>query len=371
MPAEWEPHDAIWLAWPYDLDSFPKINKVEKTYTEIISAIHETERVELLVLDEAMKTKASEMLSQAGVNFSRINFHVYDYADVWMRDTAPTFLVKSTPSSTFAKASADRSSPPSHGGEKGQEASPPVSQIGGEREGVLAAVKWKFNSWGNKWPTLLKDDNTGYFVAKALKTQYFKPGIVMEGGAFDVNGSGSLLTTEQCLLNPNRNPNLTKSEIENYLKEYLGVSNIIWLKAGIAGDDTDGHIDDTARFVNSAAILAAYEDDESDENYSILKANYDILRAAKDEQGRALSIIKLPMPKLTRPDGSRLPASYANFYIGNGKVLVPTFNQENDSKALEIIKQQFPGRGVVGIDCSDMVYGFGTIHCASQQQPAV
>ena len=346
MPAEWEPHDAVWLAWPHDKVSFPNLEKVERTFVQIISAVHTTERVELLALNEAMKFKVLEMLEAASVDISKINFYLYDYADVWMRDTAPLFLVRIIPS-----------------------LSPPYQE--GDERGGLGAVKWKFNAWGNKWPALLKDDNIGYFLAKVLKTEIFEPGIVMEGGSFDVNGSGSLLTTEQCLLNPNRNPNLTKQEIENYLWEYLNVSNIIWLKKGIAGDDTDGHIDDIARFVKQNTVLAAYEDDESDENHSILKENYDILKAAKDEQGRPLNIINLPMPRLTRGDGSRLPASYTNFYIANGKVLVPTFNQANDEKALKIIREQFPDREVVGIECSDMIHGFGAIHCATQQQPTI
>lgn len=345
MPAEWEPHDAVWLAWPHDRISFPNLEKVEQTFIQIVSAIHNTERVEMVVRDEAMKSRAEKMLAAAGADVSKINFHIFDYADVWTRDTAPTFVVKPAAASL----------------------SPPYQ--GGNVRGDLAAVKWKFNAYGNKWPALLKDDNIGYFVAKALKTQIFEPGIVMEGGSFDVNGSGSLLTTEQCLLNQNRNPKLSREQIENNLREYLGVKNIIWLKQGIAGDDTDGHADDIARFVNQNTVLAAYEDDETDENFSVLKANYDILKAAKDEEGRRLNIIKLPMPSLTREDGSRLPASYANFYIGNGKVLVPIFSQPNDEKALLIIQKQFPDREAVGIECSDMVHGFGAIHCATQQQP--
>lgn len=346
MPGEWEQHAAIWLAWPHDRISFPNLEKVEQTFVQIISAIHSTEQVELLVRDKVMKVRVEEMLAAAGVDISKNNFHFFDYADVWTRDTAPTFVVKSTP--FFIS---------------------PL--VGGRMRGGMRAIKWKYNAYGNKWPALLKDDNIGFFIAKALKTQILEPGIVMEGGSFDVNGAGSLLTTEQCLLNPNRNPKFSREQIENNLREYLGVRNIIWLKEGIAGDDTDGHVDDIARFVNQNIILAAYEDDEADENFSALKENYDILKSSKDEQGRPFNVIKLPMPKLTREDGSRLPASYANFYIGNGKVLVPTFGRKNDEKALQIIQKQFPDREVVDIDCRDMVHGFGAIHCATQQQPKV
>ncbi len=199
----------------------------------------------------------------------------------------------------------------------------------------------------------------------------FTPGIVLEGGSIDVNGKGTLLTTEQCLLNKNRNPHLNKSEIEEYLVEYLGVSHIIWLKNGIEGDDTDGHIDDIARFVNPTTVLCAYEENRNDINFPRLHENYEILKSAKDQNGNKLNVIKLPMPEAIGDEEGRLPASYANFYIGNTLVLVPVFGHKNDAQALDIIRQQFPDRKIVGINCSDLVYGLGTLHCISQQQPSV
>lgn len=213
-----------------------------------------------------------------------------------------------------------------------------------------------------KIPCLINDD---------LKMECFVPGIVLEGGSIDVNGLGTLLTTEQCLLNRNRNPGLGKEEIERYLQEYLGVRKIIWLKEGIAGDDTDGHVDDIARFVDPTTVLCAYEEDSDDDNYLPLKENYEQLSGETDQDGNPLKVIKLPMPSPVENDGGRLPASYANFYIGNDAVLVPQFRDENDQKALKIIQGLFPDRRAVGIDCRELVEGLGTIHCISQQQPRV
>jgi agmatine deiminase len=197
----------------------------------------------------------------------------------------------------------------------------------------------------------------------------YRPGIVMEGGSIDVNGEGTLLTTEACLLNSNRNPDLKKEDIERNLSEYLGVRHFIWLKRGILGDDTDGHIDDLARFVDPQTIVCAYEDNSDDADYEALKENYDLLMESTDQDGKPLRVIKLPMPKVEDEEGCRLPASYTNFYIGNTKVLVPVFNHPNDQKALQILQELFPTRKVVGIYCGDLVYGFGTLHCISQQQP--
>jgi len=216
----------------------------------------------------------------------------------------------------------------------------------------------------------MKDTNIPDFINQQMKLPCFKPGIILEGGSIEVNGKGTLLTTEQCLLNKNRNPHLTRENIEEYLREYLGVSHIIWLKNGIEGDDTDGHIDDIARFVNPTTVLCAYEEDKNDENYPILLESYETLFKAKDQDGKRLNIIKLPMPGFIGDEEGRLPASYANFYIGNKVVLAPIFGHENDKRALDIIQAQFPDRRVVGINCTDLVYGLGTIHCISQQQPA-
>lgn len=332
MPAEWQPHTAIWLAWPYDPTTFPdRVERVEQTYVQIVKEIHESEEVNLFVIDEPTKKKATAMFKAAGIDLSRVHIYVSDYADVWFRDYGPIFVKN-----------------PRH---------------------ELAMIHWDFNSWGEKYETLLKDKEIPDVINKDMGLRCFKPGIVLEGGSIDVNGEGTLLTTEQCLLNSNRNPHLNKQKIEQYLSEYLGVSHFIWLKRGILGDDTDGHIDDLARFVNPTTIVCAYEDDPNDPDYEALKENYELLTKSVDQDGNPLTIIKLPMPKVESDEGYRLPASYTNFYIGNTKVLVPVFDHPNDQKALAILQELFPTRKVVGICCKDLVYGFGTLHCISQQQP--
>src|SRR3989344_3934880 len=335
MPAEWENHDAIWLTWPHDETTFPnRMDEAEKAYISIIKSIHQSENVNLLVLNQVVKNKITELLKKENVDLSKVHFYIQNYADVWFRDYGPTFVVN-------------------------------------RKEKKLAMVKWDFNAWGNKYDELKKDNKIPFQMNKKMKLPLFEAGIVLEGGSIDVNGNGTLLTTEQCLLNRNRNPNLSKEEIENYLKEYLGARHIIWLKEGIAGDDTDGHIDDIARFVNPNTVLCAFEENEDDENYGILKENYDILMNSKDENGNKLNVIKIPMPGYVKDDGGkRLPASYANFYISNKVVLVPIFNHENDAKALGIIQKCFPNQKIVGIGCRDLVYGLGTLHCISQQQPS-
>jgi agmatine deiminase len=332
MPAEWEKHDAIWLAWPYDPTTFPdRVEMVEATYVQIVKEIHDGERVNLFVKDEQTKQKATELFKAANIDCKRVNFYVFGYADVWFRDYGPIFVRNK-----------------SH---------------------ELAMLHWNFNSWGEKYEELLKDKQIPEIINCKMALRYFKPGIVLEGGSIDVNGKGTLLTTEQCLLNKNRNPDLDKKQIEKFLSDYLGVNHFIWLKKGILGDDTDGHIDDLARFVNPTTIVCAYQEDQNDEDYSVLKENNQILSQSVDQDGEKLNIVKLPMPKVISNMGERLPASYTNFYIGNQKVLVPVFDHKNDARALSILQELFPTRKVVGIKCVDLVYGFGTIHCISQQQP--
>jgi agmatine deiminase len=237
-------------------------------------------------------------------------------------------------------------------------------------EKKLAMVNWIFNAWGEKYPELMGDTRIPCIINDDLKLDCFKPGIVLEGGSIDLNGRGTVLTTEQCLLNKNRNPGFSREDIETYLKEYLGTSKVIWLKCGIAGDDTDGHVDCIARFINPTTVLCAYEEDEDDENHQALKENYEILSSAMDQDGNKLRVIKLPMPGFVGEE-MRLPATYANFFIGNEVVLVPVFSHKNDSVALKIIQEEFSGREIVGIDCRTMVEGLGTIHCISNQQPAI
>ena len=335
MPAEWEKHDAIWLSWPHDHVTFPeRVDKVERVYIQLIEAIHKSEKINLFVRNEGMKANVLKLLSFKNIGSDRIRFFIFDYADVWFRDYGPIFLLN-------------------------------------RHEKKIAITHWIFNAWGCKYKELMRDTEIPSEINKNFKLPCFKPGIVLEGGSIDVNGKGTLLTTEACLLNKNRNQHLSKKLIESYLKDYLGITHIIWLKDGIVGDDTDGHIDDIARFVNPTTVLCCYEDNKNVENYKILKENYDILSQSKDQDGNRLKIIKLPMPGFVGDAEDRLPASYANFYVGNDTVLVPVFGKENDKKALEIIQNCFPERKAVGINCADLVYGLGTIHCISQQQPAV
>ncbi len=332
MPAEWQKHDAIWLAWPYDPTTFPnRVDRVEATYVQIVKEIHTGEEVNLFVKDEETKQRATKMFKEAGINLNRVHFYIFSYADVWFRDYGPIFVKN-----------------PRH---------------------ELAMIHWNFNSWGEKYETLLKDKAIPDVINQKMQIKCFHPGIVLEGGSIDVNGEGTLLTTEQCLLNENRNPDLTKKQIEQYLSDYLGVTHFIWLKRGILGDDTDGHIDDLARFVNPTTIVCAFQEDKTDPEYGVLNENYQILSQSLDQDGNKIEVIKLPMPHLISDEGQQLPASYTNFYIGNEKVLVPVFDHKNDAKALAILQKLFPTRKVVGIRCVDLVYGFGTIHCISQQQP--
>jgi agmatine deiminase len=338
MPAEWEKHSAIWLPWPHDKISFPKLKKVEDATVNIIKAIHEHEDVELLVLNEEMKKHACAKLEKAGVNLKKITFHVVDYMNAWMRDCGPTFI-------------------------KNRETH------------ELAWIKWNYNVYGEKFPELLIDNEAMLKLRGKISGRMFEPGIILEGGAIEVNGNGALLTTEQCLLNPNRNPNLSRDDIEKYLRDYLGVHKIIWLKKGLVGDHTDGHIDDIARFVGTNKIICAYEENQSDENYQILEDNYQALLKVTDNYNKPFEVIKLPMAHLTYSDdkpfdaGTKAAASYTNFYIGNKVVLAPIYKDPNDKKAIEIIQSCFPNHKVVGIDCSDVIYGGGAIHCMTQQQP--
>jgi agmatine deiminase len=334
MPAEWETHEAVWLAWPHDASTFPYLREVEEAYVRIIAAIHLGEEIRLLLRDEPLRARAARLLEKAGVDLGRVRFFVQEYADVWFRDYGPTFVL-------------DRAS------------------------GRKAMVHWIFNAWGGKYAELMGDARIPERLLREFPMPCFRPGIVLEGGSIDVNGRGALLTTEQCLLNKNRNPDLDRRKIEKFLADYVGADHVIWLKDGIAGDDTDGHVDDIARFTAPDTVVCAYEDDERDVNCAALRRNYELLLSSKDQSGRPLRVIKLPMPGPVNDEHGRLPASYANFYIGNSAVLVPVFDHPNDAKALDVIQGLFPGRKVVGIRCEHMVRGLGTLHCISQQEPAL
>ncbi len=333
MPAEWERHDSTWMSWPKNPLTFPKdvLPKVEEAYADLLEALTSGERVDLLVDDEAMEDHVSSIVSR-----KRVTFHRIESADVWIRDYGPIF----------------------------------VRNARGGAQGV-AATKWEFNAWGNKYDDLLMDDQTGTEVAKATGLKIFQTGVVLEGGSIDVNGKGSLLTTEQCLLNKNRNPSLGKARLEALLHDYLGVSRVIWLKNGIEGDDTDGHVDDIARFVRENTVVCMIEDDESDANHRALEKNVALLSSYEDANGRRLEVIPMSMPHEVKAEDGRLPASYANFLISNSAVLVPVFDDaKRDDDALETLRDLFRGRKIVPINSRELVYGFGGIHCVTQQQPS-
>jgi agmatine deiminase len=332
MPAEWEPHDAVWLSWPHNHTTFPHLSAVEEAYYEFIRAVHTSERVELFVPSAVIHRKVRAWLREAGADLSRIILHTSDYSDVWIRDYGPTFLVNRALKKT-------------------------------------AIVHWDFNAWGRKYEDQIRDGRIPLTINRRLALPLFTPGIVLEGGSIDVNGKGTVLTTRACLLNPNRNPNLSADQIEEHLKEYLGVEKVIWLNEGVVGDDTDGHIDDIARFVGPSTVVCAYETDIADANYPALHDNYEILRQSSDQSGKPLTVVKLPMPKPVIDGDERYPASYTNFYIGNSVVIVPVFKDPQDAEALRILKNFFPEREVIGINARAMVEGFGTFHCGTQQQP--
>jgi len=333
MPAEWAAHDTTWLSWPKNPLTFPPetLPKVEAAYVEMINALGSGERVDLLVDDEATEDHVRSLITTKNVAFHQIKS-----ADVWMRDYGPIFVRR---------------------------------ERGGGAD--VAATKWRFNAWGAKYDDLLTDDYTGMRVAESAGVRIFEPGIVLEGGSIDVNGEGSLLTTEQCLLNKNRNPQLGKPQLEGLLHEYLGVDNVIWLKEGIDGDDTDGHIDDIARFVRNDTVICMTEKDEGDANHAALKRDISLLSSYQDSSGKRLEVIPISMPHPVEADDGRLPASYANFYIGTSTVLVPVFGDaRRDGAALDTLGDLFKGRTVVPIPSRELVYGFGGIHCVTQQQPS-
>jgi len=333
MPAEWSRHESTWLSWPKNPLTFPPetIAKVEAAYVEMVEALARGERVDILVDDDRTEERVRRMLSAKNVAFHQIRS-----ADVWMRDYGPIF----------------------------------VTQVEGRRRGV-AATKWKFNAWGSKYDDLLPDDATGLEVARSTGLRIFETGVVLEGGSIDVNGRGALLTTEQCLLNKNRNPALGKPQLERLLHDYLGATSVVWLRSGVAGDDTDGHVDDIARFVDENTVVCMTERDPRDENHKPLEEDQAILSRHEDDKGRRLEVVPIEMPRAVGGDGGRLPASYANFYIGNSVVLVPVFGDaKRDSAALETLSDFFHGRKAVPVDCRALVFGFGGIHCVTQQQPA-
>ncbi len=336
MPAEWEKHTATWLVWPNDDDYFgARIDKIKEIYLKIILALHTDELVKLLVLDQKMQDEVSALLVKNGTDLTKIIFYHNAYMDVWVRDYGPTFI---------------------------------------KIEKKIAWIKWHYDCYGGKFPELSPDNNIFLNLKDQIGFQMISVDMAMEGGAIEANGLGTILTTEECLI-LNRNIGKNKKDTEMVFKENLGATNIVWLNKGLVNDHTDGHIDEVARFVSPSKILCAFEEDKTDENYERLLENYKILENSFDQDGKKFEIIKLPMPHMYYDDGAKhnskkAPVSYANFYVGNKTVLVSLFGDKNDEKALSIIKSCFPDRNIVGIDCTDLIYGGGALHCITQQEPA-
>ena len=335
MPAEWEPPTSTWLTWPHNPETWPGQNmeQVESDYLQIILAITQGEQAHILVQDKSVEEDIKTKLLSSGVNMSQVFLYDIPTNDSWIRDYGPNFLVRDT-----------------------------------EDCREIAINDWDFDSWGRKYKWEL-DDLVTSIIAEQMDFPKFKPEIVLEGGAIEVNGRGTCLTTDSCILNPNRNDGIRRERMEEFLKNYLGVSKIIWLSGDLEGDDTDGHIDNLARFVNPTTIACSLEENERDVNFLGLQQNYERLQAAKDQDGNPLKIIPLPMPGYVGSENERLPASYANFYITNNAVLVPIYEHSNDEKALDIISSLFPKRNIISIPCKTLIWGLGGIHCLTQQQP--
>jgi agmatine deiminase len=340
MPAEWEPHQSSWIAWPHRRSDWPgKLQPIPWVYGEIVRRLHALEIVNIIVSDAKLENQAAKLLKQVGVDLKQIQFWRWPTDRVWTRDYGPIFLLGSN--------------------------------------GKKALLDWHFNAWA-KYADWKNDDAIPGLIAKQFKHTSWQPAyhakrVVLEGGSIDVNGQGLLLTTEECLLGEvqARNPDLTRADMEQVFADYLGAKKTLWLNRGIAGDDTHGHIDDLARFVGVRTVVAVEETNPDDENYQPLQENLERLRDMTDLEGRPLEIVTLPMPEPLYFDGQRLPASYANFYIANGLVLAPTFNDPHDRIALGTLSDLFPGRKVVGIHAVDLLWGLGTLHCMTQQEPAV
>lgn len=339
MPAEWHPHAGTQMHWPVNRETWPgvRMERVQRVYLDVIETLHKYEPIHLLVEDEGYREKIISLLATRSIDLENIIFHIQPTNDVWARDCGPIFIRR---------------------------------EIDGKEE--FAIADWEYNAWGKKYPPYDDDNHLPEYFSQKFNIPLFKPGMVLEGGSIETNGEGVLITTESVLLNKNRNPDLTKNQIEYKLKEYLGIDKIIWLKKGLAGDDTDGHVDDLTRFLDKGTLLTMIVDDPDDVNYEALEANLEILERAKDIHGNTFSIETLPLPATkiegTTVDGSEyVPASYANFYIANGAVLVPTYDTRYDQEALDLFESYFPTREVIGIPCSDLVWGQGSIHCITQQ----
>jgi len=334
MPAEWERHDATWLTWPREAGiSFPDaFENIPALWAALAKTLAEKELVHINVFDEAHEAGIRAALKKADAPVgSRIHLHPFPAYEPWCRDHGPIFVRNAQ---------------------------------------GLAVVDWRYNAWGGKYPPCDLDDAVPQHVAKLLGLPLFSPPMILEGGSIEVNGAGTLLTTEACLLNPNRNPELTRDQIEANLRDYLGVEQILWLGDGIVGDDTDGHIDDLTRFTDPATLVTIVEEDQADGNYELLRENRARLEAMRTPEGKPWRIVELPTPGVIEREGQRLPASYANFYVANGLVLMPGFDHPNDVRAQAVLQGLFPTRRVVIWPSLDLIWGLGALHCITQQQPA-
>ena len=331
MPAEWETHSGTWLTWPHNPETWPEqdMQQVETEFMGIIRPLAKNESVHILINDEDMENAVESTLNANNVEMKNIFLHDIPTNDSWIRDYGPNFIIQS--------------------------------------DGKVAANDWDFDSWGRKYKWEL-DDLAGTVIAEESGLHHFKPEIVLEGGAIEVNGAGTCVTTESCILNPNRNNGISRDAMETVLKDYLGISKVIWLHGEMEGDDTDGHIDNLARFVNPTTMVCAVEEDKEDPNYRCLKNNFDHLRSATDQDDKLFEIVALPMPGYI--GSPRLPASYANFYIANKSVLVPVYGHPNDKRALSILEPLFPEREIIPIPSTTLILGLGGVHCLTQQQPA-
>jgi len=334
MPAEWEPQVAVWLSWPHKRTTWPgRFRPIPYVFAGIVAQISRREKVRINCA-AALQPRAKALCEKAGADMAQVTFYDHPTNDAWCRDHGPIFVKH-------------------------------------RKTGEVAVTDWAYNAWGGKYPPYDLDNEIPPSIARKLKLRRFESDLVLEGGSIDVNGQGLLLTSEQCLLNQNRNPQLSRAEIEQALRDGLGVETILWVGEGIAGDDTDGHIDDMTRFYKADGFITCVEKDRKDANYGPLRENLERLKSFRTPKGKKFDVVELPMPKRMSFDGQRVPASYANFLIINGAVLVPVFRQpKRDAAALEIIGGCFPGRDVVPIDCHDLIWGLGTLHCISQQQPA-
>jgi agmatine deiminase len=362
MPAEWEPHASTWLAWPHYRDDWPgKFEPIPWVYAEIIRHLGRHERVDLIVRNAASEKQARKILSRANALSKNVRFHRWPTNRVWTRDSGCTFVLGEGRVADVRVVAGDS----------------PAQNRPSQNKPSLSAVTWRFNAWA-KYSNYQHDEKIGSRMAQAAHANAIRPlhgksRVVLEGGSIEVNGRGTLLTTEECLLSKTqqRNSGMSRADYEKLFSIYLGIERVIWLGSGVTGDDTHGHVDDITRFVAPGTVVTAVETNAKDANYQPLRENLRRLRAATDQSGKRLNIVELPMPGPVIFEGRRLPASYANFYIANGIVLAPVFNDPNDRVALDILSGLFPKREVVGIYSGDLIWGFGAMHCMTQQQPGV